>query len=242
MISSTLLSGIGACTLEYLEYIFFGASFLLILHHFVKIPSYIFRKLLHFVAFTSIVEMLLEANFWYEASITALLFAAVVYPILCLFENKPWYDSLFVQKRKGEIKSSLVLLFTMVAMITAYAWGILHQRVLAIVAILMWGGGDGIAAIIGIRYGKHKVHIRFADTNKSYEGTIAMFVLEVLLGMLVFLTASDLTITKSLIMTLPAAFIGAYTELISKKGYDTVTVPCAVLASLTITALFLDLL
>lgn len=42
-----LLHGVLACTLEFLEYIIPAAVILLCLHHFFKIPSHVFRKLLH---------------------------------------------------------------------------------------------------------------------------------------------------------------------------------------------------
>ena len=82
---------------------------MLLMWRFAKIPSYIFRKLLHLVAFTSLIEMMLTTDCWYIASLTALLFAALVYPILCRCEKYSWYDGLFVQKEKGEVKKSLVL-------------------------------------------------------------------------------------------------------------------------------------
>lgn len=52
-------------------------------------------------------------------SVTALLFAAVVYPILCALENRPWFAGLFVQKGPGEVKKSLLLLFVMDAALVA---------------------------------------------------------------------------------------------------------------------------
>ena len=90
---------------------------MLLMWRFAKIPSYIFRKLLHLVAFTSLIEMMLTTDCWYIASLTALLFAALVYP------KYSWYDGLFVQKEKGEVKKSLVLLFTMIAAVMAFTWG-----------------------------------------------------------------------------------------------------------------------
>lgn len=96
---------------------------MLLMWRFAKILSYIFRKLLHLVAFTSLIEMMLTTDCWYIASLTALLFAALVYPILCRCEKYSWYDGLFVQKEKGEVKKSLVLLFTMIAAVMAFTWG-----------------------------------------------------------------------------------------------------------------------
>ena len=117
-----LLHGVLACTLEFLEYIIPAAVILLCLHHFFKISSHVFRKLLHLAAFTCLVEMMWAAEEWYQASLTALLFATVVYPILCALEGQPWFGGLFVQKGPGEVKKSLLLLFVMDAVLAAVCW------------------------------------------------------------------------------------------------------------------------
>ena len=104
-----LLMQVLKCCGEFLEYIGFGALVLIMLHFTMRMPKYVFRKLLHLVAFTSVIEMILVAENWMSASITALLFALLVYPILKLFEDRPWFSGLFVQKKDGEVKLSLLL-------------------------------------------------------------------------------------------------------------------------------------
>ena len=143
---AVLLRGVLACTLEFLEYIIPAAVLLLCLHHFFRIPSHVFRKLLHLAAFTCLVEMMWAAEVWYQASLTVLLFAAAVYPILCALENRPWFGGLFVQKEPGEVKKSLLLLFVMDAVLVAVCWGIFDLPWVAAAAILMWDSGDGAAA------------------------------------------------------------------------------------------------
>ena len=220
-----LLYGVLACTLEFLEYIVPAAMLLLCLHHFFKIPSHVFRKLLHLAAFTCLVEMMWAAEEWYQASLTALLFAAAVYPILCALEGRSWFDGLFVQKGPGEVKKSLLLLFVMDAALVAVCWGGFGLPWVAATSILMWGTGDGAAALAGHRFGKHHVKLPLADPKKTWEGSAAMVVVSALVGTVSMVMITDMPWAQCLLFALAAAIPGAYTELISHGGNDTVTVP-----------------
>ena len=220
-----LLSGVLACTLEFLEYIIPAALILILLHRFCKIPSHVFRKLLHFAAFTCLVEMMWAAQEWYQASLTALLFAAVVYPILWALEGQPWFAGLFVQKGPGEAKKSLLLLFAMDTVLVAVCWGGFDLPWVAATAILMWGTGDGTAALAGHRFGKHHVKLPLADPNKTWEGSAAMLLVSTVVGTAAMLVLMAMRWYHCLSLVLAASVFDAYTELISKGGYDTVTVP-----------------
>ena len=220
-----LLYGVLGCTLEFLEYIVPAAIILLCLHHFFKIPSHVFRKLLHLAAFTCLVEMMWAAKEWYQASLTALLFAAVVYPILCALEGQPWFAGLFVQKGPGEVKKSLLLLFAMDAALVAVCWGGFGLPWVAAASILMWGTGDGAAALAGHRFGKHHVKLPLADTKKTWEGSAAMAGVSALVGTASMLVMTNMPWYQCLLFALATSIFGAYTELISKSGSDTVTVP-----------------
>lgn len=208
-----------------MEYIIPAAVILLCLHHFFKIPSHVFRKLLHLAAFTCLVEMMWAAEEWYQASLTALLFATVVYPILCALEGQPWFGGLFVQKGPGEVKKSLLLLFVMDAVLAAVCWGGFSLPWAAAASILMWGAGDGAAALAGHRFGKHHVTLPLADPKKTWEGSAAMLAVSTAVGTVTMLILTAMPWHHCLLLALAAAIPGAYTELISKNGYDTVTVP-----------------
>ena len=52
------------------------------------VPSFVFRKLLHIVAFTSVSLMILTAGSWQAAALTSVLIAVALYPVLyrfCIF-------------------------------------------------------------------------------------------------------------------------------------------------------------
>lgn len=199
---------------------------LLLIYFFGHVPKYIFRKMLHLVAFTGITLVMTVADNYQSVCTISLLLALLIYPILSLLENETWFAKLFVQKKKGEIKMSLLMLMAMFAFITYLSWGIFGNKYLAGASILMWGFGDGMAALIGIPFGKHKVS--FADGKKSWEGTIAMFVSAFLIGY-VFLYFQGV---QALSISFCAALMAAFVELISPSIWDTVTTPISILTIL----------
>ena len=233
IVSVPLLYGVLCCIGGFLKYLLVGICILLPVWRFFHVPDYLFRKLLHILAFTSLVRMMLEQDVWYVAAITALLFTAAVYPILCLLEKYTWYDRLFVQKKPGEVKKSLVLLFGMITVVIGFAWGLLGIRSIAVAATLMWGAGDAAAAMIGIRFGKHIIHWHFADGKKTWEGSTAMFVTAFLVGCGMLRFHTELSLWTAALVIFPAALLAALTELVSREGNDTVTVPVAVTLCLT---------
>lgn len=191
------------------------------------IPSYVFRKLLHAVAFTCFTVMILNAENWQAAAIASVVIALVLYPLLSLVENEKWYEGLFVQKSRGEIKRSLLMLFFMFAAVIAVAWGIFGNMHIAAASILMWGMGDASAALVGIPYGKHKIKTRYAV--KSWEGTLSMFAAAFLSGVIVLNFFGAFDTGRTVVAALPAGIIGAATELFSPGEWDTVTVPVAIM-------------
>ena len=103
---------------------------------------------------------------------------------------------------------------------------------IAATAIFMWGIGDAAAALVGVSFGKHKVHLKLADGKKSWEGTAAMFLVSLICGLAVFLFHDQFPLSTAFLPIFTRSAVGAMTELFSPSEYDTVTVPSAVLAVL----------
>ena len=220
-----LVTEVLRCLGEYLLFIIPAALILLILNYTLNIPRVVFRKMLHLPAFASAAVVVWRADSWQAASLTLALFAVIVYPILYVFQSWKGYDQLFVQKKPGEIKNSLLLLFLADAALVAVCWGLFDLPYIAVTAILMWGSGDGAAALIGARFGRHHVSLPFADPKKTWEGSAGMAAVSTAVGL-----ASMLVLTEiPWYLCLPGAFItslfGAYTEMVTRNGNDTATVP-----------------
>ncbi len=220
------------CLLRFLMYIIPCVIIFLPLRFITRIPGYVFRKILHMIAFTCTTLMIAVANTWQAAALTSILIAVCVYPLLAWAERMPWYSRLFVEKKPGEIKKSLLLLFFMFAGVTAAAWGIFGRPDIAAVSILMWGTGDGAAALTGIPYGKHKIRWKGTDGKKSYEGTSAFILVSLTAGTVFFQFYEHIAVRGFFLPVCGAAIAGALTELYSDSVYDTVTVPVMVMTVL----------
>lgn len=220
------------CAGSLVAYIIPCVLVLLLIRFFTKVPSYVFRKLLHVVAFTCVTRMILSAQSWQAASLTAVLFAAVVYPLLMSVEREAWYPRLFVEKAPGEIKMSLLLLFLMFAALIAVCWGLFDRPHMAATAILMWGVGDAAAALVGVPFGRHKIAIKLADGKKSWEGSGAMLLSSFLCGFALLALGEHLPLPRALLCAAAGALLGTVTEALSPSAYDTITVPVAIAAVL----------
>ncbi len=94
----------------------------------------------------------------------------------------------------------------------------------AVIGILVMAWGDGMAAIIGQRFGKHKYQV--GQITKSWEGSLAMTgsALIVTCGVLLAVEGNSWQVwTISVVVALVATVMEAF----SKLGIDNLTVPLA---------------
>ena len=210
----------------FLVYMFSLAGVVFLINRIFALPKELFRKLLHFIAFSSVIVMIYAAKNWISASLVPVFVIMLMYPGLSLAEKDKRFTELVVERRKGELKSSLLQLFGTIALIITISWGFLGHKELAVAAILMWGFGDAAAALIGKRFGKHKVlRFRHVDHKKSWEGTAAMSIVAFAFGIASLMIIGNIPIVYCVIAVIIAAPLAAITELVTKNGYDTVTVP-----------------
>jgi dolichol kinase len=210
----------------FLIYMFSIAGVLFLVNKIFPLPKELFRKLFHFVAFSSVVVMIYAANEWIAAAIVPIGVIIVNYPGLAICSKNKKFTKMFSERRPGEMKSSLFQLFGTMALIISISWGLLGHKELAVASILMWGFGDAAAALIGKKYGKHKVlRFKHVDHKKSWEGTAAMSVVAFVFGLASLMVVGNVPLVNCLPAIVIAAPLAAITELITKGGYDTVTVP-----------------
>ncbi len=221
-----------SCFGIFLAYVIPALVILVPIRFLTGIPSFVFRKLLHIVAFTFSALMILVSQSWQATALACAVAALVIYPVLTICEKEHWYARLLVQKSPGEIKRSMIMIFSIVAAVVLVAWGALDQQKLAAAAILMWGTGDAAAALVGIPFGRHKVKSRWTDGKKSWEGSAAMLLVSFLSGLVVLLLAQKAALPRALCAAGIAAVLGTATELFSPSEYDTVTVPVIITAAL----------
>jgi len=190
-------------------------------------PGEYLRKLMHTGCFLSILVLTNAFDQWFLAATASILFALLVYPLLALFEKYPRYTLLFSQRRKGEVKTSLVLVFLMMAAMITLFWGLLGEawRYIGIVAILAWGFGDAAAALVGKRFGRHQVESRLVENAKTWEGSLAMYIVSACAIFLSLLIYTELPWFLCMAVSMIVAVASALAELLSHKGMDTINVP-----------------
>lgn len=214
-------SGFGAVCLYYVIF----ASVALISRVFIKIPDEIFRKILHFILIGSFPVYLYAFETWWISALAAVIFAVIVFPVLFFFERFKKYSEFVTERKKGELKSSLLLVFAMFAIVISVCVGIFSDRYIALASILAWGIGDALAALIGKKFGKHKINIKHTDGKKSIEGTSAMFVCAVLSVLVVLISRGGISPIGYVIIPLITGVVSATAELYCKNGVDTFVCP-----------------
>ena len=194
----------------------------------IPVPSFVLRKLLHLIAFASITALILNAKTWQSCVLVNIVFALLIWPVLKIVEKEPWYSGLFVEKHHGEIMASMFSLFFTSAVVIAVGWGFYGSRIAAAAAVVMWGIGDGFAAIGGKLFGKHK-NIPHADSGKSLEGSLACLIASFITGIIVFHFANHPVPCVRLLL---CAAAGTIAELYSKNGNDTIIVPAVLIGTM----------
>lgn len=213
-----------------LGYFVLAASLALLLRWLFKMPRELFRKTLHLVVLFSLPVFLYAFPGWQLSVLAALVFAAVIYPVLAFAERIDGYAELFIQRKEGEIKRSLMLVFLMFALIIGLCWGWIGDRALAAACIYAWGFGDGAAALVGKRFGRRFLEGRLIEGRKSLEGTLAMFGVSLVSVFVILLFRGGMPWAYCLLISVLAALASAAVELYTLDGFDTLTCPLAAAA------------
>ncbi len=205
----------------------------------IKIPDELFRKILHSILLGSLLIFVFCFPGWRSAALGAVGFAVAVYPILMVLERMKNFSGITTERKKGELKSSLLLVFGMFAAVIAVCWGWVGDRWLVLASVYAWGWGDAAAALVGKRWGKHKIRFGPADGKKSMEGSGAMFLTSLLSVAVILLCRGGFTTAGYFVIPAVTAVVSTVAELYSKDGYDTAICPLsAMVVLLPLTYLF----
>lgn len=192
-----------------------------------KIPDELFRKILHFILLGAYVPFLFAFETWWISAAFAATIVVIFYPILMLAGRIPAFSSFVNERKRGEFKSSLVLALGMMAVSICIGWGWLGDKHLVLACVYAWGVGDAFAALVGKRFGKHKIHWKYADPHKSWEGSAAMFLSSALAVVIVLVLRGGLSTGSILLIAAAAALTCTTVELCTRGGFDTITCPTA---------------
>ena len=203
------------------------ASIAFIFRILIKIPTEIFRKILHLILVGSSFIWTFGFDTWWVSALAAVIFAIVVYPILMIAERIKGYSNFVTERKLGELKQSLLIVFAMFALVISFCWGIFGKKELVTASILSWGLGDAAAALIGKKFGKHHLSGKYIEGTKSIEGSMAMFTFSFIALLTVFFITNIFSPIEAVFAAAITAVVSALSELFSKNGMDTIICPLA---------------
>ncbi|MFH1284663.1 MAG: hypothetical protein ABIH78_03695 [Candidatus Peregrinibacteria bacterium] len=116
------------------------------------------------------------------------------------------FDKFFRPHEKNHVSGAIFLVISCIICFSAFDYWI------AVMALLMTVLGDFFSAIIGKAFGKTKIH-----RNKTYVGTLAGLAVDLIVG--IFL------LPNALIVIVPMAVVATFTEVMTNKIDDNLTVP-----------------
>ena len=211
-------------------YVLPPAVIMLIARRFLKVPDELFRKTLHCILLGAYVPLLFAFETWWISAGFAGLLLIFLCTLMTLAGRIPQFSSFVNERKKGEYRSSTILAMLMAMLSITVCWGLMGERMLVLACIYAWGIGDAFAALIGKRFGRHKIRLPFADPHKSWEGSAAMFAASVLSVMIVLLIRGGMGWGSCLFIALTAGTVTAFVEMCTKGGMDTITCPSAAMA------------
>lgn len=214
--------------------------------YWTKVPDELIRKAQHIGYSMSVFLLLNLFSTWYAAIAASLLLVVIGYPVLMLMERAKWYARAFTDRTEGggEFRNSLLAVQGTFVVLIAVFWGALGIRWAPVigVAVMGWGFGDAAAALVGKAWGKRRILWRWVDRAKTYEGSAAMVAFG---GTAIFLTAifyAGLPWYQAFVIAIVVAPICGVVELVTRRGFDTITVPLvAALSIVPLMRLFLHL-
>ena len=155
---------------------------------------------------------------WFNISAQVIVSAAIIAAAIAIAS----YIVPILPSIESVGRKSFGTLFYAISMgvLTACFWENTPQY--AVIGILVMAWGDGLAAIIGQRFGKHKYQI--GQITKSWEGSLVMTAASLVVTIITLLAVEGAS-WQILAISLLTAIIATFLEAFSKLGIDNLTVP-----------------
>jgi len=183
-------------------------------HRFTKADPEVVRKIVHIG--TGNVILL---AWWFDipaiVGITASIVASVVTLLSYRFPILPGINSV------GRRSFGTFFYSVSIGILVAWFWYV-QQPYYAVIGILVMAWGDGLAALIGQRFGKHKYTV--FGGQKSWEGSLTMAAVSYLITSLILFSVQG-DRPASWIISFVVALVATGLETFSFLGIDNLTVP-----------------
>jgi phytol kinase len=182
--------------------------------HFTDSQPEIIRKIVH-IGTGNVILLAWWLNIPAFVGITAAILASIITLLSYIFPLLPGINSV------GRRSLGTFFYAMSIGILVAWFWN-LQQPQYAALGILIMVWGDGLAALIGQRFGKHKYMV--LGSQKSWEGSLTMTLVSYIVSSLVLLEVAG-NIWQVWIISLIVALISTALETISFLGIDNLTVP-----------------
>ena len=138
-----------------------------------------FRKLIH-ISGVLIPFLAGENLFGKKLMIALVVLGLAVYLVLEIFKKRLSRDTLLLVYRENEIKGfSIEPLSYIFSVLSLLSLSFFIDEKLCFAAIAIFAAGDGVAGVIGRRYGRHRLSF---NKDKSWEGSLSGFAAALLTG------------------------------------------------------------
>jgi len=183
-----------------------------ILHRFKQDPELV-RKVVHI----GTGHVLLIA-WWLHIPVWICVTAGILFSAIALFSH---YTSVFPMLNNVGRKTYGIFYYALsISILVAFLWDSHPQY--AVIGVMVMSWGDGMAALIGKRFGKHT--FVYMGNQRSLEGSFAMFATSLLVMLCIFGFTHGIRL-NDLKVAMPVAAIAALLEAFSPGGTDNLSVP-----------------
>lgn len=167
------------------------------------------------------------SNWWflelyYFNTLAFALVGPVVFIILnSLFTFRDWGTALGLGDRKRNY--GLIYFPVTLVILVLLQYNGLVSPLSSTVGVLVMGYGDGLAALIGAKWGKREIPLNIS--KKSYLGTATMFIVSTLIVLVALPLYSTMAVKGAILAALLVGAVSAVIEVITPFGLDNLTVP-----------------
>lgn len=216
--------------LYFLLYLSPLAVIMVTVRKYTKVPDELFRKILHLIFLGAYVPLLFGFKTWWLCIALVVGLIVLLYPVLKLSSKFPEFSAFVNERKSGEFTGSMIFALGVMAVSIAVGWGIFGDKYIVLACVYCWGIGDAFAALVGKRWGKHKINWKFVDNKKSYEGSAAMFITSFTAVFIILLIRGGISPVLCAVIAVIASLASAFVELCSKGGLDTIFCPAVSMA------------
>lgn len=149
------------------------------------------------------------------------LWFAIIPPIVFIILNFISYKVNLIKTMERNGKGSLGTVYFPVSLLFLVFFSFAVQNpYIGGMGIFIMGYGDGLAAVIGKKYGRH--HLL---KGKTLEGSLTMFLTSVIVAGIVVFFGGYFPVFHALLVILVIALVSTVIELCTPRGLDNITVP-----------------